>query len=107
MFSREDLEKAKQAVDRLAADEAGHDGEGPKPKKKTDCPKLSPATLFVIAGLLSGALEVDAIEVDRDQIIQISLEGSLKRKTQLDRIMEQIGQMPFEQVVRAIVENSG
>ncbi|WP_425446472.1 hypothetical protein [Dethiothermospora halolimnae] len=71
--------------------------------KKKSCINLSASNLLVIAGLLSGALTVDSLLVDARQEIQIVLTGSLKQKTELEKMMDQIGTMPFDEVVKAIV----
>lgn len=65
--------------------------------------KFSPEKTLVILGLLGGVLEVKSILIDRDQLINIVLEGSLKRKTKLDNYLDEIGAMPFDDVLRAIL----
>lgn len=52
--------------------------------------KLSPEQIAVIAGILLNALEVESVLVDRDQKVEIVLSGSLRRKTKMDQILEQI-----------------
>jgi len=64
---------------------------------------LTPVSAAVIGGLLTQVLEVQSILVDKDQTVQIVLEGSLKRKTEADKIMDQVGPMSFDDVMRAIV----
>lgn len=64
---------------------------------------FSPQKVLVILGLLAGVLEVKSILVDRDQIVNILLEGSLKRKTPLDNCLDTIGAMPFDDVLRAVM----
>ena len=109
LFSAQDIENARKALDGLQAASTEDNGGGAngtaggKPKKAS---VLTPARLLVIAGLLSDALVVDSVLVDRDQNIEIVITGSLKRKTQLDTVMRQIGQLPFEEVVAAIVGNA-
>ncbi|MGE5598974.1 MAG: hypothetical protein ACM3XS_06310 [Bacteroidota bacterium] len=98
MFGDEDRERARKAVAKLG----GNDDR----KNDRDCLNLTPAQLLVIAGFLAGVLEVESVSVDKDQQVEISLSGSLKRRTELEIVMEQVGKMPFEQVVRAIMENS-
>jgi len=70
---------------------------------KKKAPVLTPQKALVILGLLVGALEVKSILIDRDQIVNILLDGSLKRKTRLDKMLDEIGDMPFEEVLRAIM----
>ncbi|OEF97888.1 hypothetical protein BHF68_13665 [Desulfuribacillus alkaliarsenatis] len=69
--------------------------------------KLTPAQLLVIIGILAGSLQVDSIAIDKDQTIQILLAGSLKRKTQLDEMLDEMGEMPFEQVFKAMMNRLG
>lgn len=66
-------------------------------------PHFSPQKVLVILGLLGGVLEVKSILIDRDQLVDILLEGSLKRKTKLDNCLDTIGTMPFDDVLRAIM----
>lgn len=65
---------------------------------------LTATQLIVIAGILGGVLAVDSVLVDRDQIVQIVLEGSLKRKTELDKMLDKMGSMPFDDVLKAMLE---
>lgn len=57
----------------------------------------------MIAALLGGALEVRYVLVDRDQVINVLLDGTLKRKTKLDKMLDEIGAMPFDDVLRAVL----
>lgn len=68
---------------------------------------LSPSSLLVALGLLSGVLEVISVLIGRDQIVQFVLEGSLKRKTELDRAMDDIGGHSFEEVMKALLGRFG
>jgi hypothetical protein len=68
---------------------------------------LTPSQLLVIAGFVAKVLEVNSVLVDKSQQIQIILTGSLKRPTQLDSVMQQIGQMPFETVFQSLLNNLG
>ncbi|MDD4335123.1 MAG: hypothetical protein PHY77_05910 [Desulfotomaculaceae bacterium] len=71
--------------------------------KQNAIPHFSPQKALVILGLLVGSLEVKSILIGRDQIINILLEGSLKRKTKLDNCLDEIGSMPFDEVLRAVL----
>lgn len=64
---------------------------------------INPTQALVIAGILGGVLDVQSILFDKDQIVQILLEGSLKQKTELDKMLEQIGTMPFDEVMKALL----
>jgi hypothetical protein len=51
---------------------------------------LSPLQITVIAALLANALTVESILVDKDQRIEIVLEGSVKKKTRLDKLLNEL-----------------
>jgi hypothetical protein len=133
VFSTEDLEKAKELITQLnrmnlnQANSASTEKDSPKNKgaknnrdqrrnkepenqsnggNQTSCLNLLPSELLVIAGIICDVLQVNSVLVDRNQGVEILLTGSLKRSTQLDKIMHQIGKMPFDQVVKSIMENS-
>lgn len=93
----------KEAVKRLgigSQDGDKDDNKDSKNKKNA----INPSSALVIIGLLSGALQVDSVLVDRDQNVQFVLTGSLKQKTQLEKIMDQIGAMPFDEVMKAFLD---
>lgn len=74
-----------------------------KQTNKRKAPVITPQKALVILGLLAGVLEVQSVLIDRDQIVDILLEGSLKRKTRLDKMLDEIGDMPFDEVLEAII----
>jgi len=86
---------------------AQNEGDSQGSKKGTPvqpvCPPITPQRALVILGLLLGTLEVNSVLVNRDQTVQIFLQGSLKRKTRLEKIMDEIGALPFDEVIRAIL----
>ena len=67
---------------------------------------LTPAQALVIAGLLGGSLSVFSVLVYANQQVSIVLTGSLKKQNntnkQLDQIMDQLGKVPFDDVVAAL-----
>lgn len=75
--------------------------------KKNILQNLTPSQVLVIAAILGGVLEVDSILVDREQTVQILLEGSLKQKENADQELEDmlnsIGSKSFDDVVRALI----
>lgn len=77
--------------------------ENEKNNKNCNKPKITPSQILVIAGILGGVLDVDSILIDKRQEIQIVLLGTLKRPTELEQIMQQIGSLPFDQVVKAML----
>jgi hypothetical protein len=74
---------------------------------KNRCLSVNPSNLIVIASLLTGALTVDSLLVDKQQTVQVVLTGTLRRKTQLDKMVEQIVKLPAEQVIEAILNAMG
>ncbi|MDP4183163.1 MAG: hypothetical protein Q8942_19000 [Bacillota bacterium] len=64
---------------------------------------ITPSQALIIVGLLGGALSVDSVLVDKDQTVQIVLTGSLKQKTELEKMLDQIGNMPFDEVVKTML----
>ncbi|OPY55727.1 MAG: hypothetical protein A4E55_02460 [Pelotomaculum sp. PtaU1.Bin035] len=70
-------------------------------KKKP--PVLTPQKVLVILGLIRGVLEVRSVLIDRNQSIEILLDGSLRRRTRLDKILDEIGNMPFDDVLRSLL----
>jgi hypothetical protein len=110
VFSSEELEKAKKLVAQFGQLNLKQDSNSNKEKndKRSDKNKspidLLPSELLVIAGIICNVLQVQSVLVDRNQAIEIVLVGSLKRRTQLDKVMEQIGKMPFDQVMKSIMD---
>ncbi len=104
MFSSKDQEDAKKVISKLGCFRDKQENDSGASDSNAFL-GLNPSQLLVIAGIVGGVLEVDSVLVDRNQAIEIVLIGSLKRKTQLDMIMKQIGKMPFDQVVAAIMNN--
>jgi len=62
---------------------------------------LTPAQILVIIGLLTGALQVDAILIDRDQTVIVYLEGDLK--VNMAKAMDQAKSMSFEELLKSIL----
>lgn len=75
-------------------------------KSKQKPSVLTPQRILVILGLVAGVLEVRSVLIDRDQVIQIVLDGTLKRRTRLDKMLDEIGEMPFDDVLRAIMNRT-
>lgn len=83
------------------------DGGGGQDGTGSTSAGLGPSSLLVSLGLLSGVLEVISVLVDRDQSVQFILQGSLKRKTGLDRAMDDIGGHSFDEVMKAFLGRFG
>ncbi len=115
MFSTDELEEIIKKVMALIGYERKEKSSQSHCKKNTDshgnpndgaansCFKIEPADILVISALVTGALNVDSILVSKDQIVQIVLSGSLKRPTELDKVMEEVGKAPFEQVIKSLL----
>ena len=65
---------------------------------------MTPSQALVIAGVLVGVLQVESVLVSRDQVVDILLRGSLKQKTPLEKMLDQIGGMPFDEVMKALLD---
>lgn len=65
---------------------------------------LPPSSVLAIAGLLAGVLKVGSILISSDQTIEIRLDGSVKKRSDLAKMMDKIGAMPFDAVVKAMLE---
>jgi len=86
-------------------------GNNDKNPKNTKCKNqqftLSPTQALVILGLFTGVFEVNSVLVHRDQHIDVLLVGSLKRKTEMDKILDKMGSMTFDEVMRALLARFG
>lgn len=80
-----------------------NDGNEDPQKKKENSINITTSQALVILGLLAGVLEPISILIDRNQTVQIILSGSLKEETQLEKIMDQVRKMPFDEVMRALL----
>lgn len=72
-------------------------------KNKSKKPVLATSQIIVITALLANALDVTSFLVDKNQDVQVVLTGTLRRKSQLDKIMDQVGQHPFDEVMKAFM----
>lgn len=116
MFSADGLDALMQHVFDQLGIEIGDSPQGVSPggKKEDDCNGkgkkdrptviITPQKLAVIAGLLTNVLEVRSVLVDRSQILEIVLDGTLKRKTPIDKIFDQVGPLSFDLVMGAIAD---
>lgn len=68
---------------------------------------LTPSQILVIAGILAGVLQVNSVLVDKEQAIEILLVGSLRRKTELDKMMDKVGDKSFDEVMAALLRRFG
>ncbi|WP_174819861.1 hypothetical protein [Paenibacillus koleovorans] len=65
--------------------------------------RLTPQQIAVVVGLLTNALEVDSILIDRNQRIEIVLEGSFRRKTKVDQIAEDLDDVSVTELINAFI----
>jgi len=110
MFSPEQMNSLLKEVMRRMSGQGGEDNteQSCTSNNAKNCDgkqvTLTPAKLLVITGLLGGVFEVNSVLVDKDQLVEIVLAGSLKQKTQLEKMLDQIGGMPFDEVVKAFLD---
>lgn len=71
-------------------------------KKK---PQLSPNTLAVVTALLTNALRVQSVLIDKDKTIQVLLEGSLQvpNKSELDVLIDHIRDVPVGEFLNSLL----
>lgn len=67
---------------------------------------LSPSEILVIGGIIADVLQVESVLVNKDQEIEIVLAGSLKRKTELDKMLDQLGSMSFDEILKALISRT-
>lgn len=72
-------------------------------KRKTPQSKLTPQQIAVVVGLLANALEVTSLLIDKNQRIEIVLEGSIRKKTRADRIAEELNNISVGDLLEAIL----
>ncbi|BFH33727.1 hypothetical protein J6TS7_43500 [Paenibacillus dendritiformis] len=72
-------------------------------KKKSSPSKLTPQQIAVVVGLLANALEVTSVLIDKNQRIEIVLEGSIRKKTRADRIAEELNNISVGDLLEAIL----
>ncbi|MCX7708477.1 MAG: hypothetical protein N2484_01360 [Clostridia bacterium] len=73
-------------------------------EKNNSTMTMTPSQALIIGGVLGGVFEVESVLVDKDQSVQIVLSGSLKEKSELEKMLDQIGGMPFNEVMKALVD---
>lgn len=105
MFSTEHLNSLVRDVMAQLSGGAGDKNNNKKNHISSGEQKISitPSQALVIAGFLAGVLDVSSVLVDRHQTVEIVISGSLKQKTQMDKLLEQVGDKPFDEVLKAIV----
>lgn len=55
---------------------------------------LSPQQIAVITALLMNTLQVQSVLVDKEQTVEVLLVGSLRRKSRMDKLLDEISGMP-------------
>lgn len=103
MFSSNDINALLNEILACAASKKSNNGSN-NGKDKNNGNGLAPSQALVIVGIITGVLEVESILIDKEQTVQIRLDGSLKRKTELDIALDQIGSLSFDEVVKALID---
>lgn len=55
---------------------------------------LSPQKIAVITALLMNSLQVESVLFSKDQTVEVLLQGSLKRTTKMDKLLDDISGLP-------------
>lgn len=71
--------------------------------KKNSLPKLSPAQIAVIVGILTNSLEVNSVLIDKDQRVEVLLEGSIRKKTKADKMAEELDDISVSDLIEAYI----
>lgn len=107
MFSSDQLNDLMQIVmNKLEIDERKLDTNS----KDNNCDRekinLNPSQILVILALLAGTLQVNSIVINREQGVDIILTGSLKKEeeSEIDKIMKQLGHLPFDEVMKSMLK---
>ncbi len=74
------------------------------PKKAGGNLGITPSQALIIGGIIGGVLNVESVLVDKNQTVEIVLSGSLKKKTDLEKMLDQVGSMPFDEVIKTMLE---
>lgn len=74
-----------------------------------DCKiNITPAQALVIGGILTGVFDIYSFLVDINQNVQITLLGSIKGKdpddSNLNTILDSLGSVPLDDVLKAIIK---
>ncbi|MNH82531.1 hypothetical protein D3C87_817480 [compost metagenome] len=82
-------------------------GNGSNGKKKNNpSSRLSPQQIAVVVGLLTNVLEVNSVLLDKDQRVEILLVGSIRRKTKVDRIVDELGNVSVGDLLDALIRKN-
>ena len=99
---------AVKLLEKILSQQAGDDsGNSPGCSGKNKKITLTPAKILVLLGILGGVFEVNSLLVDKDQVVQVLLVGSLKRKTKMDSLLDNLGPMTFDEIMQAVMDRFG
>jgi hypothetical protein len=71
-------------------------------RKSNHSKRLTPQQLSVIIGILTQALTVDSIMIDKDKNVEIVLAGSLRKKTKMDRLLAEMTELSIGDLLDSI-----
>lgn len=80
----------------------GKRGKSSKRNSSSKPLKLSPQQIAVVAALLTNSLIVQSILIDKDQTVEIVLQGTLRRKTRMDDLLEELQDMSVGDILDSI-----
>ncbi|ARK31482.1 hypothetical protein [Halalkalibacter krulwichiae] len=69
--------------------------------------KITPNQIAVITALLTNALRVQSILIDKDKTIQVLLEGSLQvqKQSELDKLVDQVRDVPVGDFISSLLKD--
>ncbi len=71
--------------------------------RKTHCPKYPLNRLQSSSDCLQTRWRVESVLIDRDQRIQILLEGSIRKKTKADKMAEELDDISVSDLIEAYI----
>ncbi len=77
------------------------DQKNNEPSKK----KLSANELAVIVALLTKSLHVESILFNKDQRVDVLLSGSLRRKSDIDKLIDQVQDVPDTDLIKSFLNH--
>ncbi|MEW6447784.1 MAG: hypothetical protein AB1426_06820 [Bacillota bacterium] len=88
-------------------EQLGQEGGGGKDDGPGQRIVLTPSQVLLLAAILGGVVDVEAVQVFSDQRVRIWLTGTLRRRTMIDKFLDSIGGMRFDEVIRAFLGHFG
>ncbi|WP_059103983.1 hypothetical protein [Shouchella shacheensis] len=65
--------------------------------------RVTPKEIAIVTALLTNALYVQSILVDRDQVVQVILQGSLNSRPEMNALLDQVRDVPVGEFLSALL----